>query len=193
MEIVNLIIQGIAAVASVFAALAAWQALRIARKANELAEKTALESSDMARSAAEQAEQHARDAEIREEMRDQRRIASNMQAWWVRELNGAGRWGVILSNTGPDNSVFHNVCLKLTSNSIPLQHEVKILPPGTYFLESSRGKNGKPSLNYPESVSDLWDFQPLLNSRKHAIEEITFVDQVGQGWRWVRGNGLAAA
>lgn len=193
MEIADLIIQVIAAVGSVIAAVAAWQALKIARQANELAEKTADESHKVEQSAAEQAEQHAREAALREERRDQRRIASNMQAWWVKENNGAHvRWGVVLSNTGPDNSVFHNICLKLTSNSIPLEHEVKILPPGTYFLESSRGPSGEPSLNYPQSIIDLRHFQPLLNSRKHAIEEISFVDQVGQEWRWIRGKGLSA-
>ncbi|WP_241880222.1 hypothetical protein [Corynebacterium diphtheriae] len=34
------------------------------------------------------------------------------------------------------------------------------------------------------------DFQPLLNSEKHAIEELSFQDQVGQKWTWTSKSGL---
>ena len=204
MEMADLIIQGIAAVGSVVAAFAAWQALKLARQANELAEKTATESANhvresnrLAQLAAEQAEQHARDSEKREEMRDQRRMASKLQAWWVRKTNDdtndkEPRWGIVLSNAGPEPSVFHDICLKLTSNSNSLHTAVKMLPPGTYFLESCLDAHRGPSIKFPQSVNDLRDFEPVINSTKHIVEEITYMDQVGQEWRWTREDGLTA-
>lgn len=204
MGMVDLIIQGIAAVGSVLAAFAAWQALKIASQANELAEKTATESADhvresnrLAQLAAEQAEQHARDSEKREELRDQRRMASNLQAWWVKKASEDTNakepgWGIILSNAGPEPSVFHDICLKLTCNSNSLHTAVKMLPPGTYFLESFFDTRRVPSIKFPQSVDNLQDFEPIINSKKHTVDEITYMDQVGQKWRWTREDGLTA-
>lgn len=204
MGMIDLIIQGIAAVGSVLAAFAAWQALKIASQANELAEKTATESANhvresnrLAQLAAEQAEQHARDSEKREEMRDQRRMASNLQAWWVKKAeevtnNKGSRWGIVLSNAGPEPSVFHDICLKLTCNSSSLHSAVRMLPPGTYFLESGLDSRNVPSLKFPQSVDNLQDFEPIINSKKHTVDEITYMDQVGQKWRWTREDGLTA-
>lgn len=198
MEIFNLNIQMIAAVGSVLAAFASWQALKIANQANELAERTATESANniresnqLARETAEQAEAHARAIEEREKIRDQRRIASNLQAWWVTNNdNKPSNWGVVLSNTGSDSSVFHDICMKFTSNSTPSEHKIKTLPPGTYFLESTFKSNGSPELKFPQLVDNSQDFQPLLNSEKHAIEELSFQDQVGQKWTWTSKSGL---
>lgn len=97
----------IAAVGSVLAAFASCQALKIANQANQLAERTATESANniresnqLARETAEQAEAHARATEEREKIRDQRRIASNLQAWWVTNNdNKQSNWGVVLSKT----------------------------------------------------------------------------------------------
>lgn len=197
MEIANIVVQLIAAVGSVLAALAARQALKIARQANELAEKTAAESAKQVREsnqlalvATEQAEQHARDAEEREKMRDQRRLASNLQAWWV--TYGNDEWGVILSNTGTDASVFHDICVKFISNGTQSKHTIRTLPPGTYLLESIFDHNRSPVLDFPKVVDNLRDFQPLLNSGKHTIKELSFQDQVGQKWTWTREAGLSA-
>lgn len=200
MEIVNLIVQAIAAVGSVLAAFAAWQALKVARQANDLAEETAAESADhiresnrLALEAAEQAELHAREAEKREEMRDQRRIASNMQAWWVKETKeDSARWGIILSNTGADNAVFYNVDIRIVSNSTPLRVNIATLPPGQYFLESCRTNSGSPTISYPESIRELRGYQPLLKAKTHAVQAMEFTDQVGQRWQWTRKTGLAA-
>ncbi|MEL6051291.1 hypothetical protein [Corynebacterium rouxii] len=199
MEIFNLIIQMIAAVGSVLAAFASCQALKIANQANQLAERTATESANhiresnqLARATVEQAEAHARATEEREKIRDQRRIASNLQAWWVTNNdNKQSNWGVVLSNTGSDSSVFHDICVKFTCNSTTSKHKVTTLPPGTYFLESTFKSNGSPELGFPQLVDNLRDFQPLLNSKKHAIEELSFQDQVGQKWTWTSKSGLS--
>lgn len=80
--------------------------------------------------------------------------------------------------------------MKFTSNSTPSEHKIKTLPPGTYFLESTFKSNGSPELRFPQLVDNLQDFQPLLNSEKHAIEELSFQDQVGQKWTWTSKSGL---
>ena len=155
MERLDLVIQFIAAVGSVLAAFASWQALRIARQANEVAERTADESAEhvresnrLALESAEQAEQHARESERREELRDQRRIAGSMRAWWViNSSENIDRWGVILSNTGPETSVFYNVLVRCTANKGPVRAHIATLPPGNYFLESNRAVDGSPKLD----------------------------------------------
>ena len=198
METADLIVQSIAAVGSVLAAFASWQALKIARQANDVAERTANESAEhvresnrLALEAAEQAEYHARESERREEMRDQRRIAGSMKAWWAINTNGnEEKWGVIISNTGPDTSVFYDVLVQCTNNRKPVEAPIATLPPGNYFLESKWDVDGSPMLEYPELVDQLRNFQPLLGARKHSIEELYYTDQLGQRWNWTREKGL---
>lgn len=196
MEVLNLFVQLVAAAGSVVAALAAWQALKLARQANDLAESTAKESAKhveesnrVAQEAAHKAEVHAKDVEKRETTRDQRSIASNMQAWWVTDDSGTKRrWGVLISTFGPINSVFFDVELEVKSNHQHQETYIATLPPGQYFIESIREVSG--NWGRPELVKDPSCFTPLLHAASHTVERISFQDQIGERWTWTRGTGL---
>ena len=194
MEELNLLVQLVAAAGSVIAAFAAWQALKLARQANDLAESTAKESAKhveesnrVAQEAAHKAEAHARDVEKRESARDQRSIASNMQAWWAKDEKQS-RWGIMVSTTGPVNSVFFDVTVSVSIKGSAEEFHVATLPPGLYFIHSVRDNYG--NWGELELVTDASSFNPLLHATSHKVENITFQDQIGERWTWARGTGL---
>ncbi|WP_291314682.1 hypothetical protein [Corynebacterium sp. UBA2622] len=187
-------------VADLVGAGASLAALAIARQANQLAKATAdetskhvAESNRVALEASQKAEAHALEADERERERDQRGIASNMQAWWVKEDTSAkGRWGILVSTTGAINSVFFEVVLHVKANEKPLSIQVATLPPGQYFIESVWGAEGLKFIS-PRPVSSSESFLPLLHAESHTVEEISFRDQLGKQWTWKRGTGLMSS
>lgn len=178
-------------IAQIVAALAAVAALMIAKQANRLAETTASESNRLAMDATKKSAEHAYKAEQREIMRDQREIASNLQAWWVcTEQEDAKKWGILISTTGANNSVFYEVVLHVLVGGQEITRNIAMLPPGKYFVESVRSSNY--FLSNPQPISSLDRYQPLLQAERYAVEAIEFKDQIGQKWRWSRDVGLQA-
>lgn len=176
-------------IAQIVAALAAVAALMIARQANRLAEKTAFDSNKLAMEATERNAEHAYKAEQREILRDQREIASNLQAWWVfTEWKNSRKWGILLSTTGVNNPVFYDVTLYVLADGQIVTKKIAMLPPGKYFVESV--KNSNIFLKDPQLIGSMDNYQPLLQAERYAVESIEFRDQIGQKWRWSRDVGL---
>ena len=131
-------------------------------------------------------------------MRDQREIASNMQAWWVyRETEYGKQWGIVLSTTYPVNSVFFDVRLTVL-NKGRSRGKNRDIPPGQYFIPSvfkeSKYSTGQPVLDKPKLISaeEIEKYQPLLHAANYVVKQIEFRDQLGQQWLWTLKEGLTS-
>lgn len=202
---INLTAAIASAIAAIAAAIATWRATQAAQDAAELTKEANLiakkaaaeshkqiqESNRLANEAAKQAEAHALEAELRESMRDQRSIASNMQAWWVTENEGPNqRWGVLVSTTGPINSIFFDISIRVCIKETRETFRIATLPPGQYFISSTRDKYG--NWGKIELVNTPSKFSPLPHAASHKVEEISFQDQIGERWVWTLGKGLGS-
>lgn len=194
-------------IAQIVAAFASVPALLLALQANRLANTTRTESYEQREKShrlemeiAQKNEEFAEQAAFREMSRDQREIASNMQAWWVyRETEVGKEWGILISTTGAVNSVFFDVRLTVRNMGKVQTTKVAMLPPGRYFIPSvfddSSNFSAQPRLDDPKSISieDFENYQPLLKAAKYAVERIEFRDQLGQQWHWSLREGLTDA
>ncbi|WP_042379058.1 hypothetical protein [Corynebacterium resistens] len=193
-------------IAQIVAAFASVAALLIALQANQLANKTRSESYEqqekshqLEREIAEKNEKFSKQAADRERLRDQREIASNMQAWWVyRETEYGKQWGIVLSTTGPVNSVFFDVRLTVLNKGEEQREKIAMVPPGQYFIPSvfkeSKYSTGQPVLDKPKLISaeEIEKYQPLLHAANYVVKQIEFRDQLGQQWLWTLKEGLTS-
>lgn len=158
----------VSAVAALAGAVLSIFALNIARQANGLAEKTRAET------------------EQREKEAQQKEMARSIQAWWVHQRrDGKDTWGVVLQNHNPQSSVFYDVTVRTTGNaksSDPIH--VEVLPPGSYFVPSGE------QWGWPEPVSDLTAYEPILKSTKHRVLEVDYRDTLRYHYTWSPTSGL---
>lgn len=191
--------QIVAALASVAALLIAWQANQLAKWTRDESREQNEKSHQLAEKAAEDSREFAHRSEERERLRDQREVASNMQAWWVCNKTAEGKqWGIFLSTSGTVNSVFFEVELTVLDKGTTLTKTIAMLPPGQYFvkseIESESNRKEHVWLRNPRPLEsgEMENCKPLLQAEKYAVEKIQFRDQLGQKWLWSRQVGLTS-
>lgn len=151
----------VSAVAALAGAVLSIFALNIARQANDLAKETKAET-------------------------EKKEAARSIQVWWVHQRReGKDTWGVVLQNHNPQSSVFYDVTVRTTGNaksSDPIH--VEVLPPGSYFIPSGE------QWGWPEPVSDLTAYEPILKSTKHRVLEVDYRDTLHCHYTWSPTSGL---
>ncbi|MGA0569045.1 hypothetical protein ACO2Q7_17075 [Rathayibacter sp. KR2-224] len=127
-----------------------------------------------------------------EDDREERRAAAGLAAWWAHgDLDGKDVWGIVVINTAP--AVFHDVQGTAAGNKNPKARypiEFRVLPPGTFFVESLSIGAAKPwgvkqVLPAPDVLS------PLTDADTRRVRRIDFRDSAGHEWTWEPTTGLA--
>lgn len=131
----------IAAVAAIVGTALSVVALVFANRANRTADEMRRDEADRSRLAREDAERRAQEL-------DAQRMASALQAWWAARPADAEsekpRWGIVISNQGPEAAVFRSVRIDTWRYASRLQPPRAVegtltlpaVPPGTFFVES---------------------------------------------------------
>lgn len=174
-------------------------AIMIALWANRIAQASAHEAhrSEVARHAFEEQrlredsaryqrmELRERERDAREQERERRLIAGSLQAWWATD---GERWGLVISNSSRDSSVFHDIKVTAPVNRSDATTEdctpvsIEALPPGRYFVEARGSRRwGLPEPITPDSAPGV---VPVTRSTKHHVASIEFTDHLGSRWRW---------
>ncbi len=196
----------VAAVAATAGTVLSIFALKFALAANRTAEQTRVETKTASDAAAQResdrdTQDHERDQrdrdrdqnrDARDWERERRDLAGSVAAWWAadREENER-RYGVVISNQSTVNAVFHEVVVRLKGrNDETLEVNMKVLPPGQFFVQQSV-KNGRGILSripVPVRATDVLD--PFTVARDRSVDEITYVDGLGSRWSWSPTGGL---
>lgn len=114
--------------------------------------------------------------------REKRNMAGTLQAWWAKHDND---WGVIVSNRGPAATVFQDVAISCVKTFHGVAITFETLPPGVYFIENkSRG------WGFPVHVDSLENYESILKSPDHKVENVRFIDPAGQAWEWTPQSGI---
>lgn len=172
-----------AAVASVISVVIAIVALKSAQAANRTAEKSVRDADR----AAKEAQQREDERDQREKQRDRRRVAGNLQAWWAADMRSDKPvWGVVLSNDGAATSVFRDVTITTTANGHDSTVEVRVVPPGRFFI----GQQAPDKWSLPRSAPSSEHLDPIMKSAKHTVDQILFTDPLGDCWQWTAAEGL---
>lgn len=116
--------------------------------------------------------------------REKRNMAGSLQAWWAKHGDD---WGVIVSNRGPAATVFHDVAIRCTGNHYGTAITFETFPPGVYFVKSG-DKNRK--WGFPIHVATLDNYESILKSPDHKVEQVRFSDPAGETWEWTPKTGI---
>lgn len=126
-----------------------------------------------------------RERDARDQERERRLIAGSLQAW--RATDGE-RWGLVISSSSRDSSVFHDIKIIAPANRTGATAEgcmpisIEALPPGQYFVEARASRGwGLPDPITPDSAPEV---VPVTKSTKHHVASIEFTDHLGTWWRW---------
>lgn len=173
----------IAAAAAIVAAGVSIQALRLARNSNMTAEAARRE----AKESAEQALALETRTTERLEESERRLLAGSLQAWWVADISLTKPvWGLLVSNTGPAATVFHEVTIKVTDSTNNQPLSIETVPPGRIFVESKYGGGWE----LPKAIRRMSNYEPITRSRTHNVSQIRFRDPLGTKWDWTPQGGL---
>lgn len=181
----------VAALAALASTVLSIAALRLARQANETANRVRDDTIERE----EKTNLRERRRDQRENDRDRRVLAGGIQAWWaVDEQETPERWGVLISNDGSSPSLFQDVTLSVEGNRNSNVITIATLPPGKFFVASNGRLNSEGfAWDVPRYVPDIAALTPITKSKKHIVSEISFTDPLGARWTWTAEGGLTEA
>ena len=124
-----------------------------------------------------------------------RHAAAGVAAWWATRASATGpRWGVVVANEASSPKL--GVQITVTGNSRPGGEsiEMKLLPPGRYFVESRpAAATGGGPWRKPQAAASLEDFEALTAATTHQVTRIDYSDTaLATRWRWTPRGGLVA-
>lgn len=124
-----------------------------------------------------------RERRRRDSDRERREQARQLTAWAATiPVEGARRYGVVLSNTS--GSTFHDVEAEVVlfgeSTSRPIR--LSIIPPGRYWVEYTPSHSS--GWEFPVERSVIEDeIRPYMMTDKYRVHRVTFTDNMGQRWQ----------
>lgn len=186
-EIIGGVVSIAGAVVSVAALLHSKQANKLAHEANTLSVQANLKSQQTLNQMTD-ATQRELDESYRAAEREQReRIASQVQAWWVRQRE-SGEFGVAIVNGAGGAAVFRHLEIELDYYGKTVRCDaVKTLPPGRFILRrsSNAGKadwsaSGRWEYAQPLGDEDGWD--PITGAKNMRLKTLSFTDPLGTSW-----------
>lgn len=165
------------ALAAVAAAAFGAMALVISQRANKLASESSEDNKRFQEEEREKDEEERRNA-----------VAMSVYAYWAKRSDG--KWGVVLTNSGPRASVVNNfeVEVQFTEKGALCRESRKlvVLPAGEFFIEHTQTKYGWGDL---VTISDNERFTPMVYAAKWRVNRISFVDHFNEQWTYTPEDG----
>lgn len=122
--------------------------------------------------------------------RERRELAGQLQVWWVfggkQTLSGEYTdWGFIVQNRGISPCVYRSLLIKHSSSRGSNTTRIEAVPPGTYFV-----RNNGDFLGTLTTLADPTVYTPVSSSKNYTIDELQYIDALGNHWRWTPSEGL---
>lgn len=127
----------------------------------------------------------------REKERRMRQSVSGVGAWWgYRKIisNDKEEWGLVIVNRGPYAGLLTDVKIIARSPSNVKMLDLKILPPGQYFVKSCDSRNPR-DWDLPIPLESLEEVDPLTRATEHQVEKFLCFDPLENKWAWETGKG----
>lgn len=185
---------------AVLAIPAIWLAIRADRSAKESAlkaeeldrQRLEMQREQDERLRAYEAKRQAMAEEQRQAdmQRERRELAGQLQVWWVfggeKTLSGEySDWGFIVQNRGISPCVYRSLLITHSSSWGTNTTRIEAVPPGTYFV-----RNNGDLLGTLTTLTDPTEYTPVSSSKNYTIDELRYIDALGNHWRWTPLEGL---